>query len=76
MFYLTIVNKSRRHCHSWLARQYDGLEDGLLTMQNLVKCLKLYSYKLHGSNSNIAVFVLLLNGILTSLEYVGHKKQS
>ena len=22
MFYLTIVNKTRRHCHSWLARQY------------------------------------------------------
>ena len=22
MFYLTIVNKTLRHCHSWLARQY------------------------------------------------------
>ena len=22
MFYLTIVNKTRRHCHSWLAGQY------------------------------------------------------
>ena len=22
MFYLTIVNKKFRHCHSWLARQY------------------------------------------------------
>ena len=22
MFYLTIVNKIRRHCHSWLARHY------------------------------------------------------
>ena len=22
MFYLTIVNKILRHCHSWLARQY------------------------------------------------------
>ena len=21
MFYLTVVNKTRRHCHSWLARQ-------------------------------------------------------
>ena len=23
MFYLTIVNKILRHCHSWLAQQYD-----------------------------------------------------
>ena len=23
MFYLTIVNKILRHCHSWLARQND-----------------------------------------------------
>ena len=22
MFYLTIVNKTRRHCHSWLAGHY------------------------------------------------------
>ena len=22
MFYLTVVNKTRRHCHSWLAGQY------------------------------------------------------
>ena len=22
MFYLTIVNTTRRHCHSWLAGQY------------------------------------------------------
>ena len=24
MFYLTVVNKILRHCHSWLARQYLG----------------------------------------------------
>ena len=24
MFYLTIVNKCLCHCHSWLARQYEG----------------------------------------------------
>ena len=24
MFYLAIVNKILRHCHSWLARQYIG----------------------------------------------------
>ena len=23
IFYLTIVNKTRRHCHSWLAGQYN-----------------------------------------------------
>ena len=26
MFYLTIVNKILRHCHSWLAGQYDRIE--------------------------------------------------
>ena len=28
MFYLTIVNKLLRHCHSWLARQYYSLFTG------------------------------------------------
>ena len=30
MFYLTIVNKILRHCHSWLARQYNPLYNSFL----------------------------------------------
>ena len=35
IFYLTIVNKILRHCHSWLARQYHGF-----------RLTKIFSFKL------------------------------
>ena len=39
MFYLTIVNKILRHCHSWLARQYKVAHLSTEEGWSVVKCI-------------------------------------
>ena len=44
MFYLIIVNKTRRHCHSWLAGQYMWLDEYCsvfyLNKEDLSECFR------------------------------------